>query len=1316
MRWRRWLIRISIGLVVLIGLLVVAGWFVLRSSLVTNQVAARIQEATGAPVRVEAASVGLRGTSLSGLQFLEDGAPEGSPPWATIPDVEADLSVPQLARGELSGGTVVLRNATVTLRLDRDDRLLTRLPKIEGGTTALPVFRIEDAQVVFHREGRPDTVFKKISGVIRSDPDTYRITGAADDPDWGQWTLSGQRDRNNGNTSMQAHCDKVHVTPSKLRSIPFVPSVTWEQVRAEGDTSLDATLRLDSSDEAPHYRIVLGPAGPHVEVAAIDLAADGVRGKIEIEDGVVKLNGLHGRAAGGELAVNGRLDFRGDASDMRFDVAATRFALDKLPASWRMPIKSGALSGRADLKVTVKDGQVHTAGEGKGTIEGFLSGPPLQVKMLAEGGGYRFDISNTPGARGPNLMPGLLAAALVGLQPPVVAPAPPANPPAPGKEPVFNDIEINLGLKDVDLAELIQRLNVTVPFKVAGRLTFQVQAHIPMNNAKDLKAYRFRGTVELPWAKLEDLDLQEVKARAVYELGVLRLEELSARVPDDSSRPPAGPTLAGTASIGLVPATELSANLRLDHLPIGPLLRAIPNANAAGGGSASGEVTARAPTAELRDLAKWDATGRLDARDIRAFGRSVEELNFRLRMERGTLSVTEARGRLQGAAVSGNGQLQVTDRFRYEARLDLPPSDLKAFQQVVPELRSVRLGGQVRADSHITGTLQPATVKADGTARVDGVAVNDFKLGTLRTRYDLGTERLQLADLHAELYGGELVGTASLPLKSDAAGRIDLELKKLDTTNLTKDVPQTPIRLEGDAEGTVHVTIPPAPPGRDREITADVQLRAERLRVQNIPAERLRANVSYRSGSADIKVQGQTLGGTFDFSTQYPPPPAPGAPPPPTPPPQGGRGEGQLRIRNIDLSRLADALRVTGLRPLGGRFNLAADFRYTGPGGEPSGTGQVELNDLSWDDETIVGTLRGQARIRGGEMRLSDLTAQVAGGSLRAVVAYNYRDPRRSFLNLTLDRADARTLFGAFMDDPPLDGPIDVRLRGLAGSDWYGTAELAMGRGKLFGITITDARFPLNWSVTRGLNGQIRLSDASAQASMGRLTAKGEYTWGGESRLEGLMQFVNVDVGELLSKYSERQVLGGRATGRVTFGGRNLRAASDVTAAVEATLGQTQASQLPVFRQLTPFILPGRSSNAWFRTGDLRGHLAGGVFRIQRLTLVGDTASVYAEGTVTLQERLNLDVIANTKQLGYDPNLLRLLRLTIPAVGPIPLAAINEASSYLSNRTIRLTVGGTISAPSIQVNATRLLTESAVRFFLNQAAVPIPSVPGVGIP
>jgi len=200
-----------------------------------------------------------------------------------------------------------------------------------------------------------------------------------------------------------------------------------------------------------------------------------------------------------------------------------------------------------------------------------------------------------------------------------------------------------------------------------------------------------------------------------------------------------------------------------------------------------------------------------------------------------------------------------------------------------------------------------------------------------------------------------------------------------------------------------------------------------------------------------------------------------------------------------------------------------------------------------------------------------------------------------------------------------------------------------------------------------------------------------------------------VDVGELLSHYSQSKMLGGLASGRVDLGGRNMRSAKDLTARVEAKLIQAAPGQMPVFQQIMPVILPGIGSNVQFQSGDLRGNLGGGVFRIERLTLIGDLARIYAEGSVTLQQRLNLDVVANTNQLGIDPAALRLLGLALPAFGPIPLGTMNQAVSYLSNRTLSLRVTGTMRAPSVHVNAVPFLTESAVRFFMAQSGVPLPT-------
>jgi translocation and assembly module TamB len=224
------------------------------------------------------------------------------------------------------------------------------------------------------------------------------------------------------------------------------------------------------------------------------------------------------------------------------------------------------------------------------------------------------------------------------------------------------------------------------------------------------------------------------------------------------------------------------------------------------------------------------------------------------------------------------------------------------------------------------------------------------------------------------------------------------------------------------------------------------------------------------------------------------------------------------------------------------------------------------------------------------------------------------------------------------------------------------------------------------------------------------LTAKANLSWGESARLDGQARFTAIDVGELLSHYTESRVVAGLATGRVDFGGQNMRSAKDISARVDAKLTQAVPSQMPVFRQVMPFIVPGVGANVQFDSGDLRAVLGGGVFRIEQLSLVGELARVFAEGSVTVDhQRLNLEVVANTKQLGMEPAVLQTLGLSLPLVGPIPMSVLNQATGYLSNRTIRLRVTGTIKAPAVQVNVAALLSETAVRFFIAQAGVPIPS-------
>jgi hypothetical protein len=1157
---RRWITRLAIGLVTLVLVLIVAAKLLLRSGFAANRVAAEIQQAAGAPVHVGSLDIGVTGSSLRDLQFLEDGAAQGSQPWTQIADVDADMSLAQLVRGDFAGGAITLRRPKLTFRFDRNDNLLTKLPSFEGPSRAWPVFHIADGQITFQRHGSPDAVFTGINGTLQKSGDHITLSGAADDREWGQWTVNGDRADAAAPFQLTLHTDGVRATPEKLRRVPFVPLVTWEQVTLDGNTPVDLTLQFGGSQGGPavRYRVALAPTNTTVFVSAIDLTARGASGKVLIEDGLVTLTDVAGNAAGGSLHLpKSVLDFRGTGSEQQYAVSGEKLRLRDLPKQWGLPAWDGRLSGHADLTVSTQDGQVQTKGGGAGVIDGFLS-QKIEVKLSANDRGFKFDVSNAPGAsltpsgsdlapkgrhtlaqgvspgsqtethiqpgRGdtvscfapsglassfglgnPGLTPWakmcrpfgananvhpstevgdaddllvtLLAAGLVTIQPAAAAPS----------EPAAKTIRINLGLTDVSIAELVQKLNVKLPIRLDGKVTFNVQATIPLGDAKNLKAYHATGTVESPWVRVEDLWLQQVKARITLENGVLRLDELSAHKPNS---PPAAPpttllpggTLTGTASLGIDPVGDLSANLKATALPIGPFLQLIPGGDPNAAGTIDGEAKFRAPAGALKDLTKWDGSGKF----------------------------------------SGQG-----------------------------------------------------------------------------------------------------------------------------------------------------------------------------LRVQNIPADKFTGTIVLRGGAVDYAIKGETLGGTFDINGRYPSPP------------DGKAGEqGRAIVHGIDLSRLAEASRIDALKPLAGRFDFDANFTMAD---DPAGAGRVAFSALMWGGKPVADRLSGAVRVEHGLILIDELGGPLAGGTARLRLKYDYRHPERSNATLTAQRLDARTLLSPFSDMPPIDGPLDLRLFTRLGRSWSGTGQVLMGNGKLFGVTVRDAHFPLGWDIAPGRRGELRLHDAGAQASRGRLTGKANLSWGDAARLDGQVLFSGLDVGELLSHFSQTKVLGGLASGRVDLGGQDMHSAQDLTARVEAKLAQSAPGQIPVFQQILPMILPGVGGNMQFQSGDLRGQLSRGVFRIERLSLIGDLARVYAEGSVTLQQRLNLDVVANTNQLGIDPAVLQLLGLALPSFGPIPLGTLNQAVSYLSNRTISLRVTGTVKAPVARVSPVPFLTESVVRFFIAQAGVPVPT-------
>jgi hypothetical protein len=405
-------------------------------------------------------------------------------------------------------------------------------------------------------------------------------------------------------------------------------------------------------------------------------------------------------------------------------------------------------------------------------------------------------------------------------------------------------------------------------------------------------------------------------------------------------------------------------------------------------------------------------------------------------------------------------------------------------------------------------------------------------------------------------------------------------------------------------------------------------------------------------------------------------------------------------LEGIELARLWPELGAgAALEGLGGTLDLEVAFRHEGPAGRPIGSGRFALGRLRWGDAELAGGLRGDLSINGEELRLRDLTGTVGEGLLRGQLRIDLRHGERGWFDVRVQNVEAARLLAPWPAwAARVQGPVELQLRGALGREWSGDGRLRVMRGRVLGVEVADLQAPLDFVFApRFGSGQLNLREAGVQLAQGRATARARLDWGAVSRLEGQVRFFSVDLRTLLRHAEELgRVGGGRVSGRVDFGANDFRSIDDLTASAEASFAQTQMRELPILRQLLPYLRPGEGSSPVFQSGSLRAHLNRGVVRVQRLTLTGTLLQLLLEGTITLQGRLDLSVTASNGRSDAGPGAFRL-----PA-GPVSLAVLRQATGFLANRLVRLHVGGTVRSPAVRVEPLPLLTEDAARFFLDR--------------
>lgn len=1323
-KYRRLLLRaIAVFLAVLVILAMGMRLF-LSSAYAARLASERLSATLGVPVRIASISPGLQSTAVRSLEIAEaDNANDGKP-WLVVQIVNADTSVPGMLMGN-EPKTLAFRQAAITLRFDAGGKLLTRLPKQEDKAAGqLPTLRFEQSRVIIQQEGRADAAFSGISMEFREENSRLIFDGKINDQDWGRWQVAANIDASSraGTVSLQTP-GVVRVTPDLLRRIPFIPANIWDEVVLTGETSANINFEFNPNDDHFKYVVRCEPRNTDVYVSSIDLQAMKAAGSVIVEDSIVTLKNVKGSAANGQLDVEGVLNFREEPNELKLKVDARNMLVKLLPPEWgierKVPVKGigdGVFGGHADIIIRTGDAGTSTDGSGtaKVVVPKFVSGQDLEVDLFLRPSGKRLEfqpkeVKNTSWDQSLPIDSHRtqLVSLITLLQPPLKddkKPEPKKKDAEKKEEPSYFDI--NITLRDVDLAELISKLDVTIPFKIGGRITFKVSASIPTDAPDELKNYRFDGTATLPKLTIEDLTLEDVQVKVVYRDGKLMLSDLSARLPEPGN-PKVGGSFKGTASVGLIPEGDLEAHLDLDRLPVGQILGLFPDLAKGADGSFSGKLHFKAPAGQLTEPSKWSGQATLTAEKAKAVGWEMQRVNLDATLANGLLSLKHLTGMVEGTEVSASGELKLADRYPFTGKLDFKQLDLAMFNKLAPTLKPpVELAGKFETTANIKGELSPLTYQIGGKAAASNLMVKGFPIDRLDFGWDLDGDRLKVSDLHSSLLGGEISGTATIPFRPDVNGAVDLKLKQIDLAELSKRVPALGrlLRVEGKAEGTVQATIPVAKGNEPRTTTADVQLRAAKLTVRGIPAEKLRATAEYRSGQVKYKVQADGLKGGIEFDGVYPPKKGKAAP--------ADGQQGRLTLRKIQLAGLWGPLGIKNtLDKLDGEFSLNLPFTYD-EDGDPVGTGSVILEHVRWGDRTLIERLSSVARLNGNDLRFEQIDAPFASGSIRGLVIVNLGNPDRSRAILTMRNVSAAKLFFPLPElASRIDAPLDVQLRTSLGRQIRGTAVVSSVGGKLYGQRINSIRLPVEFDlVPSQQRGSVTVRDAVGELAQGRLAAQASYEYFGDAggRLEGELKFTNVNVNSLIRTSSDLGLVGvGQATGQFDFSGRDVRSLDDVNGKLTATLGRAQLTEIPVLKEVIPFL--GPSGRVADRRSEVRATLSKSVWKVEKLALVGQTLQLFADGTVTTSGRLNLNVTANTGRIGISPLALRAAGIQIPVtVGPIPVSLLLQVSRYISNRTINLEVTGTIDNPTVRIKTLNLLKEEAVRFFLESNNVPLP--------
>ena len=412
----------------------------------------------------------------------------------------------------------------------------------------------------------------------------------------------------------------------------------------------------------------------------------------------------------------------------------------------------------------------------------------------------------------------------------------------------------NWSFDDIHVGTLLNRLRgfgVDVPVDADGDVSLRFSVSVPLNALRTGQAYRFSGTLSSNRLRVEDLQLANFSTKVNYDDGVLALSDLNTRWIDLNAGKLAG-TLAGDATLALVPRGDLTTSITATRLSVGPVHDLVlslqrDQASPVIQGLLSGAVAARVPLNQVDQPTSWNVNA-----DLRADQLSIDDTTP-LTIQTGP--VTLQQGRIEAPSIivgsPSNRDIRLAASVQASLQGDRPfdvtlrgnDVPLQAIAKLVAVGDEAVVTGKLDIDATGSGALGTEGIDSakwtlEGRLASPQLTVYGVDLGLVQHRFEFDSNRLllertnenlaspnellqrlqadyqiqessiELNDLDASLFGGTLAGTAHFARTNDGDHRLNLQWNQLAPQFNTSLILPASLNLQVQTSGQIDWTMP----------------------------------------------------------------------------------------------------------------------------------------------------------------------------------------------------------------------------------------------------------------------------------------------------------------------------------------------------------------------------------------------------------------------------------------------------------------------------------------------------------------------------